>query len=73
MAIKRIQFRDPIPAPIGDGYSREKHAREFDVTEKGAWVFVVPRTPATTGGQRYRIPMSNVVSITEDDIVETIK
>lgn len=73
MAIKRIQFRDPVPAPIGDGYSREKHAKDFDLTEKGAWIFLVPRGGGETKGQRYRIPVSNIVSITEDDVVEVTK
>jgi hypothetical protein len=72
MAIKRIAFRTPAPAPLGDGYSREKHSREFDVLEKGQWILIQPKV-GSEKGQRYRIPMSNVVSITEDDIIETVK
>lgn len=73
MAIKHIQFRSPVAEPIGNGYSAAKHARDFELVEKGQWIFILPRGGGSVKGQRYRIPVSNVVSITEDDVVEVVK
>jgi hypothetical protein len=68
VAIVSIQFRDPAPV-IGSSYSRTKHSREYDVQEKGAWIILVPKG----NGPRHRVPIANVVSITEDNVVEVAK
>lgn len=72
MAIVRVQFRDPVPN-IGEGWSREKHGRTGELVEKGAWLIATSRDGGAQKGQRVRIPMSNVVSITEDDVIEVVK
>jgi hypothetical protein len=74
MAIRRIDFRNPVPEPIGSGYSNDKHGREFEVVEKGQWVIISARAgDKDKGVKRYRIPVTNVVAITEDDAAEVLK
>ena len=72
MAIMRIELRDPY-APIGSSWSRTKAGQEkLELVEKGAWLIVTDRSqPARP--QRYRIPISNVIGITEEDVIEGTK
>jgi hypothetical protein len=66
MAVKFVQFRDPV-AVGGDGsisyWSRgsDKH-RKIDVQEKGNWVHVIG-----TDGRRRRVPVTNIVYIEDDE------
>jgi len=69
MAILRVQFRDPVPS-IGESWSKEKNGNSFTLIEKGAWLIITPATGKALVGKRMRVPVSNVLEILEEDVVE---
>lgn len=74
MKITQVKFREPVAFGMGittDFYDVTKQ-REFGaivIVEKGAFL-IITGIAGFQGAKRKRVPLSNVVEITEDEIEE---
>lgn len=60
MKITFIQFLNDVPG-LGTYWSADKHAKEWQVDEKGSWITLTH----TSNGQRRRVPITSVSAISE--------